>query len=109
MIRVHASSFRYSPTSRRELVVVFLGLGIGYAGGEGGRVMTPLMLPALALQVGLLHSQRMFGSANSAQPDRGAAGDGARVPGWDRQTLTVYGLLLAVFSSNALASYRSAT
>ncbi|MFH1858058.1 MAG: hypothetical protein ABH845_04060 [Candidatus Omnitrophota bacterium] len=59
MIRFHASSFQlFAYFKNISLLSCFLGLGIGYARGPKRPVMTPLVLPFLALQLVCLHILR---------------------------------------------------
>src|SRR4030095_1813465 len=62
MIRIHASCFQvFAYFKNVSLLSCFLGLGLGYARSERGHLMTPIVLPALALQIAVLHSLRLFG------------------------------------------------
>ena len=55
LIRWHSSSFMlFAYYKNVSLLAAFLGLGIGYALGPRRPVTTPLVLPALAVQVGTL-------------------------------------------------------
>jgi spermidine synthase len=104
IIRVHASFFQlFAYYKNVSLLSCFLGLGIGYALGKRGRVATPLVLPALALQIGLLHVLRRLEVGDFLQDpvsERAALGI-VPVQGGE-QALTVYGFLIAVFVTNAL-------
>ncbi len=104
MIRVHASFFQlFAYFKNASLLSCFLGLGIGYARGDSGRVMTPLVLPALALQIALLHSLRLFGAGEFlSNPIAEQAAMGLVPLEGVAQAITVYGFLIAVFTTNAL-------
>jgi spermidine synthase len=59
LIRWHASTFElFAYYKNVSLLAAFLGLGIGYALGRRRPVLTPLVLPALALQFVILHALR---------------------------------------------------
>src|SRR5262249_41373778 len=104
MIRVHASCFQlFALFKNVSLLSCFLGLGIGYARSDRGPATTPLVLPAIALQIALLRALRLFGIGSFLRnPSAGRAARGFARVGDVAQALTVYGFLIAVFSINAL-------
>src|SRR5690349_22228001 len=62
VVRFHASSFQlFAFFKNFSLLSCFLGLGIGYALGAARPLYTPLVLPMLAAQLGLLHVLRFTG------------------------------------------------
>lgn len=59
LIRWQASTFQFFAYYKNiSLLAAFLGLGIGYALGQRRPVLTPLVLPALGLQFGVLYLLR---------------------------------------------------
>src|SRR5690349_21068746 len=62
VFRFHASCFQlFAFFKNFSLLSCFLGLGIGYALGAARPLYTPLVLPMLAAQLGLLHVLRFTG------------------------------------------------
>ena len=104
MIRIHASFFQlFAYYKNLSLLSCFLGLGIGYALGDRRSVATPLVLPALSMQILLLHVLRSFGVGELLQnPVSEQAALGLDTAQGLAPSLTVYGFLLAVFATNAL-------
>jgi spermidine synthase len=104
MIRVHASFFQlFAYFKNASLLSCFVGLGIGYARSDSGRVMTPLVLPMLAFQIALLHALRLFGAGEFLRnPIAEQAAMGLDPLEGAAQAITVYGFLIAVFATNAL-------
>jgi SAM-dependent methyltransferase len=104
LIRVHSSYFQlFAYFKNISLLSCFLGLGVGFMLGPRKRVATPLVLPALALQIGGMYVLRYQPSAEWLQNpvlEQLALGmDQARET---QQILAVYGFLVAVFAFNAL-------
>jgi len=59
IIRLHSSYFQlFAYFKNVSLLSCFLGLGIGYARGARRPLATPLVLPALAVQIAFLHVLR---------------------------------------------------
>src|SRR4029453_12532165 len=62
VVRFHASCFQlFAFFKNFSLLSCFLGLGIGYALGQGRPLFPPLVLPMLAVQVAALHALRFTG------------------------------------------------
>jgi hypothetical protein len=111
IIRWHASCFQlFAYYKNVSLISCFLGLGIGFTLTRG-RMLLPLLVPAMSAQLMVLHAMRLlgFGSVlNNPVPSNLALGLGQSqllavtrdiLPG----QLVTYGFLLAVFVLNALA------
>ena len=95
VVRFHASCFQlFAFFKNFSLLSCFLGLGIGYALGSARPLLTPLVLPMLAVQMMFLHALRFTGLAEmlhnpiaeqlapGAAAERGLVprGGGVRVP-----------------------------
>ncbi len=104
LIRLHASQFQlFAYFKNVSLLSCFLGLGLGYARSGRGALLTPLVLPALALQLAFLSVLRTWRDAPFLQnpiPERFSLGM------YDAQTLNavvaVFGFIGLVFAFNAL-------
>ena len=111
LIRWHASSFQlFAYYKNVTLIACFLGLGIGFALGSRGRIWLALVVPALALQVGLLRLLRdtpLASLLNNPVPGNVALGLNAntligKVPDALPGILISYGFLTLVFIATAL-------
>jgi len=105
LIRFHASCFQlFAFFKNLSLLSCFLGLGIGYMLGTRRPLFTPLVLPALAIQLVLMHCLRFTAIAQTLHNpilEQSALG---LEPAIDRyHILTAYSLLICVFSFNALS------
>jgi hypothetical protein len=68
IIRLHGSYFQlFAYFKNVSLLSCFLGLGIGYARGNRRPLATPLVLPAMAVQIAFLHVLRRSAVADSLQ------------------------------------------
>lgn len=104
LIRIHSSYFQlFAYFKNISLLSCFLGLGVGFMLGPRRRVATPLVFPALALQIGGMYFLRYQPSAAWLQnPVTEQTTLGMEQAAELRQVLGVYGFLLAVFAYNAL-------
>lgn len=106
IIRLHASFFQlFAYFKNVSLLSCFLGLGIGYANGPRRPLTTPLVLPAFALQIALMHFLRQFPDKIDTllqNPISEQLAFGIRQTDKIIQTLTVYGFLIMIFAFNAL-------
>jgi spermidine synthase len=104
IIRWHASCFQvFAYFKNISLLACFLGLGIGYAHGPRRPVLTPLVLPAIALQFAALYALR-FSSLQSQlnNPVAEQLTLGLQTGHNFRQLAIVYGFLIMLFVFNAL-------
>jgi SAM-dependent methyltransferase len=104
VIRWHSSCFGvFAHFKNVSLLSCFLGLGIGYALGRRRPLCTPLFLPALAIQVAILHFlqstpiQHSLGNPIIQQAAHGLAPAYTPV-----QKAMLYGFLVLIFTFNML-------
>ena len=104
VVRFHASCFQlFAFFKNFSLLSCFLGLGIGYALGQGRPLFTPLVLPMLAVQVAALHALRFTGLGEMLRnPVSEQLALGLRQSEAWFHAAAVYGFLLVVFCFNAL-------
>ena len=104
IVRFHASCFQlFAFFKNFSLLSCFLGLGIGYALGQGRPLFTPLVLPMLAVQVAALHALRFTGLGEMLRnPVSEQLALGLRQSEAWFHAAAVYGFLLVVFCFNAL-------
>src|SRR3954454_6221309 len=104
LVRFHASCFQlFAFFKNFSLLSCFLGLGIGYALGATRPLLTPLVLPALAVQMIFLHALRFTGLGDLLHnPISEQLALGLRQADAWFHAAAVYGFLLFVFSFNAL-------
>jgi spermidine synthase len=104
MIRLHSSFFQvFAYFKNVSLLSCFLGLGIGYARGGRRPLLAPLVLPLLALQSVALYILRYSGVAAFLQnPISEQVAFGVYQASEVSHMITVYGLLILVFTFNAL-------
>jgi SAM-dependent methyltransferase len=104
LIRWHASTFQlFAYFKNVSLLAAFLGIGIGYALGRRRPVLTPLVLPAFALQFVLLYCLRFSSVQDLLQSpvsENMAFGIG-RVSNL-RVAPVTYGFLILVFAFTVL-------
>ncbi len=104
IIRLHSSYFQlFAYFKNVSLLSCFLGLGIGYARGALRPIATPLVLPALAVQIALLHVLRRSPIAEALQNPITEQ----FTMGMDRATALLpvvgtFAFVLLVFAANAL-------
>ncbi len=105
IIRLHSSYFQlFAYFKNVSLLSCFLGLGIGYARGARRPLTTPLVLPALAVQIVFLHVLRRSPVAEALQNPISEQ----LTFGMDRATTWLpaagaFAFLLLIFAFNALA------
>jgi hypothetical protein len=103
IIRLHSSYFQlFAYFKNVSLLSCFLGLGVGFARGDKRPLLTPLVLPLLALQVifmTLLRFSLMAGSLQSPIAEQFTFGIG-QAEGVGAK-LIVYGFLALIFVFNA--------
>ncbi len=104
IIRLHSSYFQlFAYFKNVSLLSCFLGLGIGYATGNRGRIGTPFVPVLLALQIGAMYFLRYQPVAESLQsPISEQLAFGLRQPREVAHLLTVYGFLIATFIFNSM-------
>jgi spermidine synthase len=104
IIRLHSSYFQlFAYFKNVSLLSCFLGLGIGFARGDRRPLLTPLVIPLVALQVifmTLLRFSLMAGSLQSPIAEQFTFGIG-QAEGLGTK-LIVYGFLALTFTFNAL-------
>lgn len=104
LIRWHASTFQlFAYFKNVSLLAAFLGLGLGYARGRSGPLLTPLVIPAISLQFALFYLLRFSAVQDQLQSpisDNFAFGIG-RVSNWLQAPVT-YGFLILVFAVTVL-------
>lgn len=103
IIRLHSSYFQlFAYFKNISLLSCFLGLGIGYMLGRRRPLLTPLVVPGIALQVLLMHFVYSSGMESALQtPVSEELAFGIRA-GEGSGLLAAYGFLSLVFSFNAL-------
>jgi spermidine synthase len=105
LIRWHASTFElFAYYKNVSLLAAFLGLGIGYARGRRRPVLTPLVLPAVALQFIILHGLRFTGLGGALQnpvSEQLALGLDAVLRAHSHMALS-YGFLILAFTVTVL-------
>jgi SAM-dependent methyltransferase len=104
VVRFHASCFQlFAFFKNFSLLSCFLGLGIGYALGSARPLLTPLVLPMLAVQMMFLHALRFTGLGEMLHnPIAEQLALGLRQSEAWFHAAAVYGFLLLVFCFNAL-------
>ena len=104
MIRIQSSYFQlFAYFKNVSLLSCFLGLGLGYMLGPKRPVATPLVLPLLALQVGVMYFLRYQPPAEWLQnPVSEQLAFGIEQADELRHVVGVYGFLTAAFTFNAL-------
>jgi spermidine synthase len=104
IVRFHASCFQlFAFFKNFSLLSCFLGLGIGYALGATRPLLTPLVLPMLAVQMIFLHALRFTGLGDMLHnPISEHLALGLRQTEAWFHAAAVYGFLLFVFCFNAL-------
>ncbi len=105
IIRIHSSSLQlFSYFKNISLLSCFLGLGIGYTLGHKRPVMTPLVLPLLAIQIAILCFLRSTGLGILLQnPITEQISFGLQHIEDTAHVFIVYGFLIISFAFNALA------
>jgi len=104
MIRVHSSFFQvFAYFKNISLLSCFLGLGLGYIRGSRRPLLTPLVMPLLAIQVIIMYPLRFTPIADwlhNPIKESIAFGFGWASEFW--HYVVVYGFLIIIFSLNAI-------
>lgn len=105
IIRIHSSYFQlFAYLKNVSMLSCFLGLGIGYARGKTERLLTPLVLPFLSLQIIAMYLLRFSKFSELLQnPISEQLSLGLANTATIQKQLFVFGFVIAVFIFNALS------